>query len=86
MTDNASAKTRVLIADDEPLARERLRSLLAREDWIDLVAECPDGTSAVAAIQKLQPDLVFLDVQMPGASGFDVIDAVGPGGCRSSCS
>ncbi len=79
MEASTLAKTRVLVADDEPLARERLRMLLAAEDWIDLVAECPDGTSTVAAIQKLQPDLVFLDVQMPGASGFDVIDAVGAG-------
>ena len=77
MTETTMAKTRVLVADDEPLARERLRMLLAAEDWIDLVAECPDGTSTVAAIQKLQPDLVFLDVQMPGHNGFEVIEAVG---------
>jgi two-component system, LytTR family, response regulator len=79
MSEAPAAKTRVIVADDEPLARERLRTLLASEDWIDLVAECPDGPSAVAAIQKLQPDLVFLDVQMPGASGFEVIEAVGSG-------
>jgi two-component system, LytTR family, response regulator len=73
----AGAKTRVLIADDEPLARERIRMLLADEDWIDVVAECADGTSAIGAIEKLHPDLVFLDVQMPGATGFDVIETVG---------
>ncbi len=78
MTRTASARTRVVIADDEPLARERLRTLLATEDWLDLVAECQDGPSAIAAIEKLRPDLVFLDVQMPGATGFDVIQAVGP--------
>ncbi|MCA1560126.1 MAG: LytTR family DNA-binding domain-containing protein [Acidobacteria bacterium] len=72
-----SAKTRVLIADDEPLARERLRMLLASEDWVQVVAECQDGREAVVAIQKLHPDLVFLDVQMPGATGFDVIEGVG---------
>jgi two-component system LytT family response regulator len=77
MIDMIPAKTRVVIADDEPLARERLRMLLGTEDWIDVVAECVDGTSTIAAIQKLRPDLVFLDVQMPGATGFDVIDAVG---------
>jgi two-component system LytT family response regulator len=77
MMDALPLKTRVVIADDEPLARERLRTLLADEDWIDLVAECPDGPSAAAAIQQLRPDLVFLDVQMPGASGFDVIHTVG---------
>jgi two-component system LytT family response regulator len=71
-------KVRVLVADDEPLARERLRTLLAREEWVDLVAECPNGTEAIDAIGRLQPDLVLLDIQMPGASGFEVIEAVGP--------
>jgi two-component system LytT family response regulator len=71
-------RTRVLIADDEPLARERLRMLLGGETWIEIVAECDDGSVAVTAIQELQPDLVFLDVQMPGATGFDVIERVGP--------
>jgi two-component system LytT family response regulator len=68
---------RALVVDDEPLARERLRMLLAAEDWLEIVHECTDGDSAVAAIQKLRPDLVFLDVEMPGASGFDVIEAIG---------
>jgi two-component system LytT family response regulator len=67
----------VLIADDEPLARERLRTLLAREEWLEVVAECPNGPAAIESIGRLQPDLVFLDVQMPGATGFDVIEAVG---------
>ena len=73
-----NARTRVLIADDEPLARERLRTLLGAEDWVEVVAECQNGTEAADSIARLQPDLVFLDVQMPGATGFDVIDAVGP--------
>ncbi len=73
-----NGKVRVLVADDEPLARERLKLLLAREDWVELVAECPNGPDAIASIEKLQPDLVFLDVQMPGANGFEVIEAVGP--------
>lgn len=77
MSDAAPAKTRVVIVDDEPLARERLRMLVAGEDWLEIVAECPDGLSAIATIQKLQPELVFLDVQMPGATGFDVIQAIG---------
>lgn len=68
---------RVLIADDEPLARERLRTLLAAEDWLELVAECPDGRQAIEDIARLKPDLAFLDVQMPGATGFDVIAGVG---------
>ena len=70
-------RTRVLIADDEPLARERLRMLLSKEDWVEIAGECDNGTDAVAAIHKLKPDLVFLDVQMPGSTGFDVIDNVG---------
>jgi two-component system LytT family response regulator len=69
---------RVLLADDEPLARERLRTLLAREDGLEVVAECPNGLETIASIGKLSPDLVFLDIQMPGATGFDVIEAIGP--------
>jgi two-component system LytT family response regulator len=73
-----NARVRVLVADDEPLARERLRSLLAPEEWLEIVAECPNGLDAIEAIGRLQPDLVFLDVQMPGATGFDVIETIGP--------
>ena len=69
---------RVLIADDEPLARERLRSLLASEDWLEVIGECQNGSEALDSITRLKPDLVFLDVQMPGANGFQVIEAVGP--------
>ena len=78
MTDGRTSRIRALIVDDEPLARERLRMLLASEDWLEVVAESADGGSAVGAIQKLNPDLVFLDVEMPGATGFDVIEAIGP--------
>src|SRR3954447_10523009 len=77
MSDEAPAKTRVLIADDEPLGRARLRMLLAEEPWVDIVAECADGPATIAAIEKFRPELVFLDIQMPGGSGFDVIEAVG---------
>ena len=66
-------KIRALIADDEPLARERIRTLLAREADIEVVAECADGKEAVRAIQTLTPDLVFLDIQMPELSGFEVL-------------
>lgn len=69
--------TRVLIVDDEPLARERLRTLLADERSVAVVGEAGDARSAVDAIRALGPDLVFLDVQLPGATGFDVIEAVG---------
>src|SRR5688500_14070348 len=73
-----AVRTRVIVADDEPLARERLRMLLGEEGWVEIVAECQDGQETIAAIQAHQPDLVFLDVQMPVATGFDVIEAVGP--------
>ncbi len=71
-------RIRVVIADDEPLARERLRMLLGAEHWVEIAAECSDGPETVDAIRDLKPDLVFLDVQMPGANGFDVIETVGP--------
>jgi two-component system, LytTR family, response regulator len=68
---------RALLVDDEALARRRLRSLLSGEPDIEIVGECGDGGSAVREIEALAPDLVFLDVQMPEADGFDVLDAVG---------
>src|SRR3954447_8380568 len=72
-----TASTRVLIVDDEPLARERLRTLLADEPGMEVAGEAADGGGAADAIRALDPDLVFLDVQMPGSSGFDVIETVG---------
>ncbi|HEY2433059.1 MAG TPA: LytTR family DNA-binding domain-containing protein [Vicinamibacterales bacterium] len=72
-----TAPTRVLIVDDEPLARERLRSLLSEDSGFEVAGEAGDGAAAAQAIATLNPDLVFLDVQMPGGDGFDVIDAVG---------
>ncbi|HET8901539.1 MAG TPA: LytTR family DNA-binding domain-containing protein [Holophagaceae bacterium] len=68
---------RALIVDDEPLARQRLRDLLADESGIEVVGECGDGGSAVVAIETQAPDLVFLDVQMPELDGFEVIESVG---------
>jgi two-component system, LytTR family, response regulator len=69
---------RALIADDEPLARERIRMLLADEPEFEIVAESTNGTEALRSIQKLAPDLVFLDVQMPELSGFEVVDRLDP--------
>jgi two-component system, LytTR family, response regulator len=68
---------RALIIDDEPLARERIRSLLQGEPDIELLAEAADGPAGLAAIRKHSPDLVFLDVQMPGMGGFEVLQALG---------
>lgn len=69
---------RTLIVDDEPPARSILRAHLAGEPDLEIVGEAEDGASAVARIKSLEPDLVFLDVQMPGMDGFDVIRAVAP--------
>ena len=68
---------RVLIADDEVLARKRLEDLLSTEEDVEVVASVDDGSAAVDAIRDLHPDLVFLDVQMPGLSGVEVVDEVG---------
>jgi len=68
MSETRPARIRTLIADDEPLARERLRMLLAAEEWIELVGDVGDGVQAIDAIQRLRPELVFLDIQMPGAT------------------
>ena len=69
---------RVLVVDDEALARRRMRSLLSGVPDIVVVGECETGAQAVTAIRDLRPDLVFLDVQMPELDGFDVIASVGP--------
>jgi two-component system LytT family response regulator len=67
---------RALIVDDEPPARRRLRALLKAEPSIDVIGEAGDGIAAVDAVERLEPDLLFLDVQMPGRDGFDVIEEV----------
>ena len=69
-------KIRAVVADDEPLARARLRALLAKEPDVQLVAECADGDAAVAAVREHRPDVLFLDVQMPGKDGFGVLAAL----------
>ena len=69
-------KTRTLIVDDEPLARERLRGFLADDPTIEVVGEAGSGREAVGAILQLAPDLVFLDIQMPEMDGFEVIAAL----------
>ena len=69
--------TRALIVDDERMARKRLRTLLAAEPDVDVIAECDNGRDAVVTIREQRPDLVFLDVQMPELDGFAVVHAIG---------
>jgi len=69
-------KIRTLIVDDEPLARLNLATLLQEEEDFEVVGECADATSAAAAIAQLAPQLLFLDVQMPGMDGFELLEAV----------
>src|ERR1700691_920974 len=69
-------KIRAIIVDDEPLAREGIRTFLAEEPDVEVVGECADGASAVRAVEKRRPDLLFLDVQMPRLNGFDVLEAI----------
>jgi two-component system LytT family response regulator len=71
-----SACIRTLIVDDEPLARERIRDILASDPQIESIADCGNGRDAIEAIQLLSPDLVFLDVEMPGIDGFGVLEAL----------
>ena len=66
-------KVTVLVVDDEPIARAGLKAALSGFDWIEVVGEAADGQSAVQAIETLKPELVFLDVQMPGLLGTDVL-------------
>jgi two-component system LytT family response regulator len=70
---------RTIVVDDEPLARQTLRQLLAREKDFTIVAECGHGADAIAAIGRERPDVVFLDVQMPEVDGFDVLSRLEPG-------
>jgi two-component system LytT family response regulator len=71
---------RVVIVDDELLARQRIEDLLAKEPRIEIAGEARDGNEAVELIRDLQPDLVFLDVQMPGRTGIEVAEALAGSG------
>jgi len=72
------SRVRALIVDDEPLAREWVRSAIAEDPELEVMGECGDGFEAAEAIRRLKPDLVFLDVQMPGLDGFGVLEALTP--------
>jgi two-component system LytT family response regulator len=74
----AAKPLRVLVSDDERLARQRLEDLLAREENIEIVGRTDNGLTTIAAIRELEPDLVFLDIQMPGKTGLEVVREIGP--------
>lgn len=72
-----STKIRAMIVDDEPLARRRLRKLLASDPEVETVADCASGIEALSAIREHTPDLLFLDVRMPGLDGFEMLERIG---------
>src|SRR5437763_9140857 len=76
MTDAAQAPIRVLVVDDEPLAREKICGMAADDPDIRVVAECSNGAEAIEAVQTMRPDLILLDVQMPEVGGFAVLEAL----------
>ena len=67
-------KLRILIVDDEPLARERVQAMLRSEPAAEIIGECSSGTDAIVRIRQDRPDIVFLDMQMPGADGLQVVN------------
>ena len=69
---------RALLADDEAAARSRLRRLLDRQSAIHVVGEAENGVEALQRVEELRPDLLFLDVEMPGMNGFEVLRAISP--------
>ncbi|HEX8616588.1 MAG TPA: LytTR family DNA-binding domain-containing protein [Thermoanaerobaculia bacterium] len=73
----AARTLRVAIVDDELLARQRIEDLLAKEEQLEITGTASDGNAAVELIRRLRPDLVFLDVQMPGRNGLEVVEAIG---------
>ncbi|MGB8509385.1 MAG: LytTR family DNA-binding domain-containing protein [Pyrinomonadaceae bacterium] len=76
MPDVAGAPIRVLVVDDEPLAREKIREMAKGDAEILIVGECANGIEAIEAVQTLRPDLLLLDVQMPEVGGFGVLEAL----------
>ena len=78
LSEARSAKIRVLVVDDEPLARSNLSVLLRRDAEIEIVGEYGSGMDALRAIPEKRPDLLFLDVQMPECDGFDVLERLAP--------
>src|ERR1041384_3036881 len=73
-----AARIRAVIVDDEPLARRRIKRMLARDAEVEGVRDCGNGKDAIAAIKGLNPNLWFLDVQMREVDGFDVLESIDP--------
>ena len=75
--NDVAQKIRVVIVDDEDLARQMLREYLSVRQEIEIIAECANGFEAVKAVTDLKPDLLFLDIQMPKLDGFEVLELIG---------
>src|SRR5579863_1905705 len=75
-TDMVVPTMRTVIADDEGLARKKLRVLLGMEGGVNVSAECQDGKQTIAAVQFHKPDLLFLDIEMPDLDGFEVLNQI----------
>jgi two-component system, LytTR family, response regulator len=73
-----TARLKLLIVDDEPLARERIREMLRADPQIEVIGDCSNGDDAIRAVRASRPDLLLLDIQMPGTDGFGVLEALEP--------
>jgi two-component system, LytTR family, response regulator len=77
MNQTVNEKIRAVLVDDEELARQMLREFLAKHADVEIIAECANGFEAVKAVTELNPDLLFLDIQMPKLNGFEVLELIG---------
>ena len=72
----AADRIRVLVVDDEPLARTMIREMLENDSEVEILADCANGREAVEAIKEAAPDVLFLDIQMPELGGFEVLESI----------